>query len=124
MLIGYARVSTSDQKLDLQRDELKRAGRHKLFTDVAGGANTDRPGRTESLTYAQGRHDVVWKLDRFGRSLVDLVQTEHEFRDLAAPGPPARGHGGADEVAPGPRAEKRDGQPLGETDALDEPEDP
>jgi len=82
MLIGYARVSTPDQKLDLQRDELKRAGCRKVFTDIAGGANTDRPGRAEAIAYARkGDTIVVWKLDRFGRSLVDLVHTVHELRD-------------------------------------------
>jgi len=82
MLIGYARVSTPDQKLDLQRDELKRAGCRKLFTDVIGGAKTDRPGRAEALAFARkGDTIVVWKLDRFGRSLVDLVHTVHELRE-------------------------------------------
>jgi len=82
MLIGYARVSTPDQKLDLQRDELKRAGCRKVFTDIIGGANTDRPGRAEAIAYARkGDTIVVWKLDRFGRSLVDLVQTVNELRD-------------------------------------------
>jgi len=82
MLIGYARISTPDQKLDLQRDELKRAGCRKLFTDIVGGAKTDRPGRAEALAFARkGDTIVVWKLDRFGRSLVDLVQSVHELRD-------------------------------------------
>jgi DNA invertase Pin-like site-specific DNA recombinase len=82
MLIGYARVSTPDQKLDLQRDELKRSGCRKVFTDIVGGANTDRPGRAEAIAYARkGDTIVVWKLDRFGRSLVDLVQTVNELRD-------------------------------------------
>lgn len=81
MFIGYARVSTSDQKLDLQRDELKRAGCRKVFTDVVSGAR-DRPGRAEALSYARkGDTIVVWKLDRFGRSLVDLVQTMQQLRD-------------------------------------------
>jgi DNA invertase Pin-like site-specific DNA recombinase len=81
VVIGYARVSTSDQKLDLQRDELKRAGCRKLFTDVASGAR-DRPGRAEALAYARkGDTIVVWKLDRFGRSLVDLVQTMQQLRE-------------------------------------------
>jgi DNA invertase Pin-like site-specific DNA recombinase len=81
VLIGYARVSTSDQKLDMQRDELKRAGCKKVFTDVASGAR-DRPGRAESLAFARkGDTIVVWKLDRFGRSLVDLVQTIQQLRD-------------------------------------------
>lgn len=82
MLIGYARVSTADQKLDLQRDELKRAGCRKIFTDVAGGAGAGRPGREEALVYARKDDTiVVWKLDRFGRSLVDLVQTMQQLRE-------------------------------------------
>jgi DNA invertase Pin-like site-specific DNA recombinase len=82
MLIGYARVSTADQKLDPQRDELKRAGCRKVFTDIVSGANADRPGRAEALAYARkGDTIVVPRLDRFGRSLVDLVHTVHELRD-------------------------------------------
>jgi DNA invertase Pin-like site-specific DNA recombinase len=74
-------VSTSDQKLDLQRDELKRAGCRKTFTDVAGGAGAGRPGREQALAYARkGDTIVVWKLDRFGRSLVDLVQTMQQLQ--------------------------------------------
>lgn len=81
MLIGYARVSTPDQKLDMQRDDLKRVGCRRLFTDVASGGK-DRPGRAETIAYARkGDTIVVWKLDRFGRSLVDLVQTVAQLRE-------------------------------------------
>jgi DNA invertase Pin-like site-specific DNA recombinase len=75
-------VSTPEQKLDLQRDELKRAGCRKIFTDVAGGAGAERPGREQALAYAR-KDDaiVVWKLDRFGRSLVDLVHTVQQLRE-------------------------------------------
>jgi DNA invertase Pin-like site-specific DNA recombinase len=82
VLIGYARVSTPDQKLDMQRDELKRAGCKKLFTDIASGATSTRAGRDEAITYARkGDVIVVWKLDRFGRSLADLIQTVHQLQE-------------------------------------------
>lgn len=74
MLIGYARVSTPDQKLDLQQDALQQAGCERVFTDVASGSKTERPGLAEALAYARaGDTLVVWKLDRYGRSLPDLI---------------------------------------------------
>ena len=76
MKIGYARISTNDQSLDLQFDALKAAGCEKLFHDVASGANTARPGLTESLNYMrQGDTLVVWRFDRLGRSLQHLIET-------------------------------------------------
>jgi len=76
MQIGYARVSTHDQNLDLQRDALTKAGCAKLFTDTISGANADRPGLAQALDFARdGDILVVWKLDRFGRSLRDLIAT-------------------------------------------------
>lgn len=76
MLIGYARVSTADQSLDLQTDALKQSGCKKNFTDIASGAKSDRPGLTEALGYLrEGDTLVVWKLDRLGRSLNHLIQT-------------------------------------------------
>jgi DNA invertase Pin-like site-specific DNA recombinase len=51
MLIGYARVSTAEQNLDLQTDALNRAGCEKLFTDKAGGARTERPGLDQALSH-------------------------------------------------------------------------
>jgi len=76
MLIGYARVSTTDQNLDLQTDALTRAGCEKLFTDTASGAKSDRIGLTEAINYARsGDTLVVWKLDRMGRSLQHLIET-------------------------------------------------
>src|SRR4051794_40407335 len=74
MLVGYARVSTSDQTLDLQHDALTKAGCTKIFTDTASGAQADREGLTEALSYVRtGDTLVVWKLDRLGRSLKDLI---------------------------------------------------
>jgi DNA invertase Pin-like site-specific DNA recombinase len=82
MLIGYARVSTPDQSLDLQRDALLAAGcdpKH-LYTDVASGAKADRPGLEAALGYLrEGDTLVVWKLDRLGRSLTYLVETVHRL---------------------------------------------
>jgi DNA invertase Pin-like site-specific DNA recombinase len=76
MLIGYARVSTTDQTLDLQQDALEKAGCSKIFTDTASGAKIERKGLEETLTYArQGDAVVVWKLDRLGRSLKHLIAT-------------------------------------------------
>jgi DNA invertase Pin-like site-specific DNA recombinase len=77
MLIGYARVSTEDQSLDLQLDALRQAGCRRVFTDKASATRAHRPGLSEARS--QLREDdvlVVWKLDRLGRSvkgLVDLV---------------------------------------------------
>lgn len=74
MLIGYARVSTSDQSLDLQTDALAAAGCERVFADTASGAKAERPGLEETLAFArEGDVLVVWRLDRFGRSLKDLV---------------------------------------------------
>jgi DNA invertase Pin-like site-specific DNA recombinase len=76
MLIGYARVSTSDQRLDLQQDALRAAGCERIFTDMASGAKTVRPGLAAALDACRaGDILVVWKLDRLGRSLAHLIET-------------------------------------------------
>src|SRR5689334_14772800 len=76
MLIGYARVSTQDQTLDLQLDALKKAGCEKLYTDTASGAKAEREGLEEAINYArEGDVLVVWRLDRLGRSLRHLIDT-------------------------------------------------
>ena len=76
MLIGYARVSTADQTLDLQKDALQQAGCSKIFTDTASGAKAERTGLDEALNYIrQGDTLVVWRLDRLGRSLNHLIET-------------------------------------------------
>lgn len=73
--IGYARVSTDDQHLDLQRDALKQAGCGVIYEEAASGKNTARP-ELEQCRKALRAGDtlVVWRLDRLGRSLSDLVQ--------------------------------------------------
>ena len=74
MLLGYARVSTPDQKLALQRDALDAAGCQRTFEDTASGTSSRLPARHELLDYARpGDNVVVWRLDRLGRSLRDLV---------------------------------------------------
>ena len=82
MLIGYARVSTQEQNLDLQMEALAMAGCKKIFDDKISGSRLDRPGLAKALEML--REDdtlVVWKLDRLGRSvkqLVDLVGELHK----------------------------------------------
>jgi DNA invertase Pin-like site-specific DNA recombinase len=75
MLLGYARVSTEDQKLDLQHDALLKTGCEKIFDETVSGAATRLPARQELLDFARsGDTVVVWKLDRLGRSLRDLIE--------------------------------------------------
>jgi DNA invertase Pin-like site-specific DNA recombinase len=75
MLIGYARVSTQDQTLALQQDALEKLGCTKIFTDTASGAKQERKGLDDALNYVrEGDTLVVWRLDRFGRSLKDLIE--------------------------------------------------
>ena len=74
MLIGYARVSTDDQNLDLQRDALHLAGCEKVYEDRMSGAKAARPGLAMVLEVARaGDVLTVWRLDRLGRSLHDLI---------------------------------------------------
>jgi DNA invertase Pin-like site-specific DNA recombinase len=80
MLIGYARVSTADQNLDLQRDALKKAGCKRVFTDQVSGARADRPGLADALSHArEGDALAVWRLDRLGRSLPNLIEVVAEL---------------------------------------------
>jgi DNA invertase Pin-like site-specific DNA recombinase len=76
MLIGYARISTTDQTLDLQRDALEKAGCDQIFTDKVSGTKAERKGLTEALSHLRnGDTLVVWRLDRLGRSLRHLIDT-------------------------------------------------
>src|SRR5947209_2567848 len=76
MLIGYARVSTQDQTLNLQQDALEKIGCRKIFTDTASGAQAERKGLADALAYVrEGDTLVVWRLDRLGRSLKHLIET-------------------------------------------------
>src|SRR4051795_740613 len=76
MFVGYARVSTTDQTLDLQHDALTKASCTKIFTDTASGSQAERKGLTEALSYVRaGDTLVVWRLDRLGRSLKHLIET-------------------------------------------------
>ena len=76
MLIGYSRVSKHEQNLNLQLDELKKAGCDKIFTDKVSGMKTARPGLDEALSFLRpGDSLVVWRLDRLGRSLKHLIET-------------------------------------------------
>src|SRR5919202_4587865 len=82
MNIGYARVSTDEQNLDLQRDALKKADCKKIFEDQVSGTKDRRPGLEDALSHLrQGDTLVVWRLDRLGRSLrhwIDTVTTLQE----------------------------------------------
>ena len=81
MRIGYARVSTDDQKLHLQDDALRAAGCQKIFEEKVSGTSPLLPARQELLDYARhGDVVVVWKLDRLGRSLRDLVDVVVRLR--------------------------------------------
>lgn len=74
MLIGYMRVSTGEQNLDLQRDALDGAGCDRVFDDVCSGRTTERAGLDKAIDIMRdGDTLVVWKLDRIGRSLPHVV---------------------------------------------------
>ena len=80
MRIGYARVSTEDQTLDLQRDALKRAKCREVYEEQATGKNTGRPQLEACLKgLREGDTLVVWRLDRLGRNLADLVGLVAQF---------------------------------------------
>lgn len=84
MLIAYARVSTNEQLLDLQLDAFKKAGidNRNIFTDKMSGtiASTERPGLHDALSHLrEGDTLVVWRLDRLGRTLKQLIELVNEF---------------------------------------------
>ncbi len=80
--IGYIRISTGKQNLELQKDALTKYGCLKIFEDVASGARTDRPGLKACLEYLRKNDTlVVWKSDRLGRSTVELLKIIDSFRE-------------------------------------------
>jgi DNA invertase Pin-like site-specific DNA recombinase len=80
MRIGYARVSTEDQTLDLQRDALKHAKCGEVYEEQATGKNTSRPQLEACIkSLREGDTLIVWRLDRLGRNLADLVALVAEF---------------------------------------------
>jgi DNA invertase Pin-like site-specific DNA recombinase len=82
MLIGYARVSTHDQTLTLQKEALEKAGCEQIFTDQVSGTKTERKGLSEALSHLRaGDTLVVWRLDRLGRSLRHLIDTITELNN-------------------------------------------
>lgn len=80
MLIGYARVSTEEQNLELQLQALKDAGCDRIFSDKKSGAQKVRKGLEEALSHVRhGDTLVVWKLDRLGRTVKQLVDLVSEL---------------------------------------------
>ncbi len=74
MFIGYARVSTSDQNLSLQKEALEKSGCKKIYEDAISGTRSNRPGLDQALEMLRGGDTlVVWKLDRLGRSVKNLI---------------------------------------------------
>ena len=81
-LIGYCRVSTSEQNSELQTDALTKAGCERIFSDIASGSKAERPGLIDALQYARsGDTIVVWRLDRLGRSLKHLLDLINDFKN-------------------------------------------
>lgn len=80
MKIGYARISTVDQNIDMQIDALKEVGCEKIITDKMSGGKKERPGLKQLLEFVrEGDTIIVWRLDRLGRSLKDLLDLINEF---------------------------------------------
>ena len=82
--IGYARISTGDQKLDLQMDALVKFGvdRERIYSDQASGSRFDRPGLRGCMKALRaGDTLVVWKLDRLGRSVIDVLEMVKRLHD-------------------------------------------
>ena len=81
-IIGYARVSTEDQDLSMQVDELTKAGCKKIFEDIVSGAKAERKGLEDCLsTLQEGDTLMVWRIDRLGRSLKHLVEIVTNLKD-------------------------------------------
>jgi len=82
MKVGYARVSTGLQNLDLQQDSLMNFGCEKIFVDKISGIKTKREGLTEALNFVRkGDTLVVWRLDRLGRNMQELIQVVNDLNE-------------------------------------------
>jgi DNA invertase Pin-like site-specific DNA recombinase len=82
MRIGYARVSTADQSLDLQLDALHQAGCEQIYSDCASGSKPNRPGLTAALSHLRPDDVLInWKLDRLGRTVKSLVDFVGDLAD-------------------------------------------
>nr|ADA61619.1 Resolvase/integrase Bin [Staphylococcus sp. CDC3] len=82
MKIGYARVSTGLQNLDLQEDRLNQYGCEKIFSDHMSGSKSKRPGLDKAIEFARsGDTIVVWRLDRLGRNMEDLITLVNELNN-------------------------------------------
>ncbi len=82
MLIGYTRVSTNDQNLDLQFDALNKAGCQKIFSDKISGGQKARPGLDDALSHLrEGDTLVIWKLDRLGRTVRHLIEIVEKLEE-------------------------------------------
>ena len=82
MKIGYARVSTGLQNLDLQEDRLNQYGCEKIFSDHISGSRSKRPGLDKAIEFARsGDTIVVWRLDRLGRNMEDLITLVNELNE-------------------------------------------
>lgn len=82
MKIGYARVSTGLQNLDLQKDSLVKFGCEKMFTDHISGIKSKRPGLEATIEFArEGDSIVVWRLDRLGRNMEDLISIVNQLNE-------------------------------------------
>ena len=80
MRIGYARVSTDDQTLDLQRDALKRAKCRQMRSTLAVRTRRAHSSRPALKSLREGATLIVWRLDRLGRSLADLIRLTHDLK--------------------------------------------
>jgi DNA invertase Pin-like site-specific DNA recombinase len=84
MIIGYARVSTADQRLDLQVDALTKAGCDRIFTDHASSGRGDRVGVAEALSHLRaGDTLMVWKLDRLGARCINSWNSPRSWKSAA-----------------------------------------
>lgn len=82
MIFGYARVSTHEQNLDLQLDALKQYGAERIFEEKMTGTKRERPQLDEMMKYLrEGDTVVVWKLDRIGRSMKNLMELVNGFHE-------------------------------------------